>query len=154
MTIKLLTTIFITSILLSCNFFQNNKPNDGLYIKKRSDGSLEHVEFYEKGDLTGGSVSFDSNGRVYTFGGYDKNSQLHGPLLIYYPDGTINDFDSYLNGVKEGLSIHYGESGFPTRQSYFRNGKKDGEEYYFDEQGDTLRIEVYDKGKLIDTIYK
>lgn len=86
---------------------------------------------------------------IYTIG-VRNDTIYNGPLMIFYENGQINTFDTYFDNKKEGISLHYNESGILTRKSFYRNNVKDGEQYYFDyETGDTLLVEFYKEGILI-----
>jgi len=146
--------LLITLVLIfSCTNPYNKK--NGYYEVRNSNGIPQYIKYYnDKGELDGASISFNPKGELNSFI-YMKDGIEIGPSMIYYSDGSLNICDTYIEGKQEGVSVHYNPKGILTRKSYYRNGLKEGEQYYFNyETGDTIKIEVYSKGKLLDSIVR
>lgn len=148
----LLTFFFIT--FFSCE--KNSREKNGYYEIRGSNEIPKYIRYYnENGLVNGASISFNESGNVRSFTYLIDDSIINGPSFRLYDNGEINYMDTYLNGLREGISLHFNQRGILTRKSYYRNGVKDGEQYYFDyNSGDTLKIEYYLKGKLIDSLLK
>lgn len=151
-------SLILMSLLLLFSCIKN-KPyifseKKGYFEIRNENGIPQYIKYYSNtGKVNGGEISFMDNGNVRSFT-YLKNDTITiGPSVRFYDTGKINYFDSYIDGKKEGVSVHYTSKGILTRKSYYRNGVQDGEQYLFDyDSGDTLKIEIYKKGKLIDSI--
>lgn len=153
---KRYTLFYILVILLfSCsqNLDGNFNNKKGYYEIRGSNGIPEVIKYYtEDGVLNGGAITFMESGNVRSFTYLTKDSIVLGPSVRYYDNGTINYFTSFIEGKQEGISVHYSPMGILTKKLYYRNGLMDGKQYIFDyDSGDTLKIELYDKGELIQT---
>jgi len=142
--------VLLILISFSCNHGKKYDNKKGYFEIKRDNGIPHYIKFYDNNKkLEGQSISFNSSGKIHSYTYMLKDQQV-GSSMIYYENGTLNVLDTYLNGKKEGVSVHYNPEGILTRKTYYRNDLLDGEQYYFDyESGDTLRIEYYKKGQLI-----
>ena len=150
--------VFLVLILLLTGCLQKRLPSfdkeKGYFEIRNENGMHQLIKFYsEEGEVNGGVISFTANGNIGSFTYLKNDTIIIGPSVIYYDNGSMNYFDSFIDGVQEGVSVHYSPKGILTRKNYYRNGVKDGEQYTFHyDTGDTLKVEIYDKGKLIETI--
>lgn len=148
--------IYIGFLLLYSSCTQVSKNNftdkNGYYEIRGDDGIPDYIKYYTKdGKLNGGAISFMENGNVRSFTYLLNDSVVSGPSVRYYDNGKLNYYTSFIEGKKEGVSVHYSPKGILTKKLYFRNGVKDGKQYIFDyDTGDTLKIETYQNGKLIE----
>lgn len=155
MRIKLIS---LSVVLLFTACLQKPSPNfnkkKGYYEIRNINGIPQFIKFYsEEGEVNGGVISFTANGNIGSFTYLKNDTIIIGPSVIYYDNGSMNYFDSFIDGVQEGVSVHYSPKGILTRKNYYRNGVKDGEQYTFHyDTGDTLKVEIYDKGKLIEEL--
>lgn len=82
-----------------------------------------------------------------------KQGLLDGQSIFYYNSGAKKEQREYREGKKDGLWINWSESGLKTAEARFINGKKDGFWYIWDEKG-TKRYEMfYQKGEKKGTWY-
>ncbi|KRD08250.1 hypothetical protein ASE21_16305 [Flavobacterium sp. Root901] len=142
-----------TGIAKDCNdidcevgVYKNNQK-DGVWKRYDKSDNLIQISNYSEGKLNGATVSFYSNGRVYSTGNY-VNNEPHGNITIYSENGNINLLDNYFYGKKEGFSYLYYKDGKLQSKWFYVSGKRDGEQYEFNENQDTLKIEYYKKGIL------
>lgn len=144
-----------TNIVKNCSdsdcesgVYKNNKK-EGVWRRYDKDNNLLQISYYSEGKLNGTSVSFYSNGRVYSTGNY-VNDKPHGNVTIYSENGNINLSDNYFYGKKEGFSYLYYKDGKLQSKWFYEEGKREGKQCEFNEKQDTLKIEYYKKGNIID----
>jgi antitoxin component YwqK of YwqJK toxin-antitoxin module len=101
---------------------------------------------------TGVFKEFDEKGNVLTENNVNQGI-LDGITLLYYNSGAKKEQRSYLKGKKDGLWINWNENGVKTAEARFTDGKKDGFWYIWDEKG-TKRYEMfYKEGQKKGTWY-
>ena len=62
---------------------------------------------------------------------------------------------SYFKGNKiSGRQLTYYTNGKKKTQGMVMNSKTEGRKVYFDKEGNTVKVEIYRAGELIDTIEK
>lgn len=151
-TVLLLTIILVAT---ACSYIEHS-TKEGYYEARWPDGKVKMIKYYGKDEkINGASMNFQSDGKLGSFIYMRNDSLINGPSIGFYDDGSINQMDTYLDGKREGVSVHYHPKGYLTRKSYYVNGLKEGREYLFDyETGDTAKIMVYRKGVAIDSIIR
>ncbi|WP_222984563.1 toxin-antitoxin system YwqK family antitoxin [Flagellimonas meishanensis] len=123
---------------------------------RSKNGKPRLIKYYDNnGKITGASLNFQENGNLRSFIYLKNDSLINGPSIRFYDDGSLNYMDTFLDGKKEGVSVHFNPKGLLTRKTYYINGLKDGPEYIFDyDTGDTLEVKYYRKGNLIDSLLR
>lgn len=144
-----------TNVVKDCNaidcevgLYKNHKK-DGVWKRYDKENNLIEISNYSEGKLNGTSVSLYDNGMVYSTGNY-VNDEPHGNISVYFETGKINFSDNYFYGKKEGFSYLYYKNGNLQSKWFYVLGKRDGEQYEFKENQDTLKIEYYKSGILIN----
>ncbi|WP_347065416.1 hypothetical protein [Flavobacterium sp. WV_118_3] len=162
--------LMLGTILISCVKNKNNNDekiltNDGYEIGRlingektgiwkffNNDNILVKVSNYNNGKLDGVTTSYYLTGSVYSVG-YYKNGIPSGNMSVFYEDGKLNFSDNYHNGKKEGISYFYSKEDGIEMKSNYENGLKEGKQIHLKGM-DTLKIDFFEKGKLIKTIEK
>lgn len=164
------TSLILGLILISCVKTKNNgneriTTNDGYEVGKLINGEkngvwkffnnqdiLVKVSNYNNGLLDGVTTSYYPTGSVYSVG-YYKNGIPNGNMSAFYEDGKLNFSDNYHNGKKEGVSYFFSKEDGTEIKANYEGGIKDGKQFHI-KGSDTLKIDVFERGKMIKTIEK
>ncbi len=142
---KLVSVFFFTLFLLVAHlsiaqesFTEFHKNGEIAFQGSKTEGKLvgEHASFYEDGRLK--SVARYNSGYLIQKKEYYNTGELHN--TSYFIDGTefFKIFYYYKNGQlqKEG--------------KIDRSGLESGEWLYYSEDNQLLKMEVYEKGKIVN----
>jgi antitoxin component YwqK of YwqJK toxin-antitoxin module len=111
---------------------------EGIYIDGVKDGKW--VTYYDEKDLPLMEVSNFTKG------------MLEGPYTFYHYTGYEAIEGKYYSGKKTGTWKWYFESGLLESEVDYEAGFKNGKQYFYNEGGQILKTEIYEKGKLVETI--
>jgi len=78
-----------------------------------------YKKFSDKGPFTGEVTGGLMRGVLL-------NGKMHGPWVVFYENGLLNEKGEFKNGKREGLFFIYSTDGFLVGKGDFRNGKKEG----------------------------
>ena len=75
---------------------------------------------------------------------------------MYYPSGNLNMSSNYLNNLLHGqVLVYFNDNNFTLEsEGFFFSGLKDSIWIFYNDLGDTINIEKYEKGQLIDADVK
>lgn len=76
--------------------------------------------------------------------GLEVNGKREGPWASYFPGGGIRSRSTFVNGVEEGPTEVFYESGFPYYTGRYLHGKPFGQWTFFDPQGNEQKRVEYD----------
>jgi hypothetical protein len=89
----------------------------------------------------------------------NTDTVLEGTQKYYWQNGRIRDAINFLDGVKNGLSLHYDSLGILRNKSFYKNGKEDSISSYYSPNSrlsaETFFIEgvkVFTKGTFADSV--
>ncbi len=103
------------------------------YLTKREtflpDGTPESIAFYQKGNLHGEKKSFTEKGEPLAVKEY-LHGKLHGKTT-FYKNGARSVEIYYLDGMKNGLEIHYIDGDLVSQEIVWENDKKHGPSKYY-----------------------
>ena len=122
---------------------------DGLWGYFHEDGSPMLEETYDKGKLMKVSEFTDDDGDKHSSGTIINGE---GIKIGYYPDGTKFSEGPYKNGLPNGNWTFFDERGRKLSTGKLENGIKEGGWNIYAKNGKLIRIEVYEKGELIDEV--
>ncbi|MGB2129320.1 MAG: toxin-antitoxin system YwqK family antitoxin [Flavicella sp.] len=139
--------------------FNNNHP----YLIKEfiKDNPVCSVRFYTregvlesegkmKGKLHVGKwLYYGPNGKRVILEENYKNGVFHGPVRIFYRDGSLTEEINYKDGVMHGNSIRYTDLGQLVSKIPYFEGKINGEVFYYDKNGVILENGYYINGKKV-----
>ena len=93
-------------------------------------------------------IYYDSIGKPYTGTYVEKydngvikstttliSGRKHGIAIIYFRDGSMNEFRMYRNNQMHGTWITWNENGVKTAEANYSADKKNGKWYIWDENG-------------------
>ncbi|MEA2106678.1 MAG: hypothetical protein U9P82_08170, partial [Bacteroidota bacterium] len=120
----IISLIFITLIVGSCNIENNNKDKN---VQGKEDKALIKKAYYDNGNLKS-EITF-------------KNKSKNGPAKRYYTTGELHTVVHYVKNTKEGEAVWYYKSGKPYRITQYENNKIEGVRKLFYEDG-TLMAEI------------
>lgn len=127
---------------------KNNKK-EGVWKRYDKHDRLIQTSNYSRGKLNGPVISYYPNGTVYSTSNYIDDTP-HGNSTLYFENGKINFLDTYFYGKKEGYSYLYDKEGNLVSKYFYVAGKRDGEQYEFGKKEDTVKVEVYRNGILLE----
>ncbi|MBQ7490654.1 MAG: hypothetical protein IJT51_09095 [Bacteroidales bacterium] len=116
-------------------------------------GDTMRVECYEKRWKICSDICYYGEKHIESRNEY-KDGKLHGISEDFYPNGIPKTITSWEEGVMHGAYFNYYPNGQLRIKGYYTADKFDKTFLYFNEQGDTLKIEYWDKGILLDCIPK
>jgi antitoxin component YwqK of YwqJK toxin-antitoxin module len=139
---------------------KNSASSIGLYIKKDNswvkhgvwheyyEGNLASKAIYSYGKLHGRKDTYRSNGKVQFSYEY-VNGVQEGKSYQYWETGSLYEECPYVNGKKDGLKITYRENGTIQFKTNFKEGQRHGDHYQYDDKGTQVAHEQYNMGKKI-----
>lgn len=116
---------------------------DGVNRAWDEDGKQIAEILYSKGELQGESIYYHPNGQTWKISPFEKN-KLHGTAKIFLENGLLFQTLSYKEGVKEGLSYRYWDSGQIAYQEMYESGLLIEGRYY---DRDTTTVSSIQAGK-------
>ena len=146
--------LFYTNGLVQSKGQYRNKMKEKLWIYYNQKEEKISEENYSRGLLEGECIYYQ-NGSVsetYTFSNGEKN----GLSKMYYPSGNLNMSSNYLNNLLHGqVLVYFNDNNFTLEsEGFFFSGLKDSIWIFYNDLGDTINIEKYEKGQLIDADVK
>ena len=109
------------------------------------------VELYGKGGEHLSDVYYYGEKNVKLQQEY-KGGKLHGTVLHFYPNGQPKEITNWRDGLLCGDYFNYYPDGQLRIKGHYTNGLCDKTFTYFNEFGDTLEIEHWEEGLLIDSL--
>jgi len=76
--------------------------------------------------------------------GFEVNGRREGPWASYFPGGGIRSRSTFADGVEEGPTEVFHESGFSYYTGRYLHGKPFGQWTFFDPQGNEQKRVEYD----------
>ena len=108
-------------------------------------GSPESIAYYQKGLLHGERRSFTSTGEPLAIQEY-LHGKLHGKST-FFKNGVRDHEISYINGMKNGLEIHFIDGATVSQEILWENDKRQGPaKFYMD---GIAHVEYFYDGKLV-----
>ena len=129
----------------------------------------EHIEksfgFYENGDTSiimyvekgiGLISSYHENGIIRSEGKISfyktDKGEKEGKWTFYHDNEKIKQIWYYENGLENGQYLEYSSLGELSILGNYKDGEPDGEMIFYDKEGNIMFKDIYDNGKLIETI--
>lgn len=133
---------WVNSKLMEAEYFASNNEveakvvnGNGLKIRRNSYG--EHLSRME---VSSGEIilntTYHRNGDPHVITPY-LESKINGTRKQYLVNGIPDRFESWANGVKEGITVVY-QDGVPHNEIPYANDKKNGVEVIYNSEGDTV----------------
>jgi antitoxin component YwqK of YwqJK toxin-antitoxin module len=148
-TIKILTVFTIISII-----FSSCEENLNRVVKKKYPNGQEWIVFYYNGEPSKETwvraEHYYDNGQMMNIRRFKKGIQS-GIAESYYIDGSEMAKIVFKDGKKIGYYYKKHQNGKIAYTGDYKNNFKDGKWIMFDEKGDTVKIEVYNEGRLLDS---
>ena len=143
--------LFYSNGVIQSQGTYQNQLKDSLWIFFNQDGEKIAEENYKMGNLNGHCVYFQDGlkSEMYTF----LNGEKNGVSNIYYQSGYISMSSHYLNNLLHGKATFYFNNNNMNieTEGLFYKGLKDSIWKSYNIDGDIINIELYNKGKLIDS---
>jgi antitoxin component YwqK of YwqJK toxin-antitoxin module len=142
--------------------------NEDTWLYKRYDlyDNLLITGAYEDGGLVIPKGKFVFYGDIYIFNrdnstnftvkgttrfvaqeGFFKNGEEEGKWKLFFPDGNIQNYQSYRNGVLDGEFKTFNRLGQVIIDGKYKNGKMDGEWVFVKEK----KVKIYKDDVLLST---
>lgn len=130
--------------------YKNGKKN-GVFKSWYDNGQLHEESYYENDSLVGQVISYYKNGKKNYEHYWNKVHNFDSLSLFWYEDGTLGDSGRYENGNLQGEWKRFYKSGMLQYIRNYTRGQLDGKCISFKENGDTLKVELYRSGELIES---
>lgn len=114
-------------------------------------GDTMRVECYEKNWKRQSVAQYYGEKHIELRREY-KDGKQHGTAEYYYSNGNLRQKSFWKEGRMNGEYFNYYPNGQLRIKGYYADDQQDKTFLYLDEQGDTLKIEHWDKGILIDSM--
>lgn len=123
----------------------------GAYREFDVQGRLLAVGEFDKGKKTGDWLFYAPGGakaiqRKERYKQINGESVPHGDVEYYYPNGSLQQIDHYVNGKIEEATRFY-ENGRPHWKTEYEAGVRHGESVSYDENGGVKERQMYRDGK-------
>lgn len=76
---------------------------------------------------------YTANNGNYTYYMENGKKVLHGPYIVYYPNGKLKMATYFDKGKQSGKYIEYDEAGNTTREYMYANNYKNGPHKYYED---------------------
>jgi antitoxin component YwqK of YwqJK toxin-antitoxin module len=134
--------------------YESGKIKDGYYSIYDENGTQIKVVTYDNEYITneiynnGKYISYYENGNIKSEGLIADNGN-QGLYIEFWENGQKKAEGNYDNGQKIGQWVSWDQNGAKRAEKNYSLGKLDGKSTFWEENGD-IKIELYDKGILID----
>ena len=139
------------NVLYCISSYKGLKLNGTLY-RFYLNGDTMSIESFKKGKWDGSNVFFYHYGNKREICNSWKNGMQDGAEYQYDKTGLIRYICHWDMNKREGEEIGYYKNGNICYKGNYSNNCKDGAWYHFTESGDTLKIEYWDKGMVLDSV--
>ncbi|MCB4809408.1 toxin-antitoxin system YwqK family antitoxin [Tamlana sp. 62-3] len=86
---------------------------------------------------------------LLTLENYNKNGELHGERLVYYPNEIIAEKKQYVNGKLHGLANWFTDSKILLKSINYENDMFNGEAKYYNNSGGLISEGFYKNDKKV-----
>ena len=142
------TTYHYSGKIMSEGYYAD-KLKDSLWKYYDINGIFLKEEFYRNNQKNGAWRSYYQDGQVAEEIHW-KDDMKDGPWVQYYFDGTKKLEGSYLNDEQQGPISHYFPSGRARITGAYDQSYRTGTWYYMNDSSQVIKIEHYEKGKLVE----
>lgn len=84
---------------------------------------------------------------IMTIEHFNKEGQLQGEKVVYYPKGQLAEQSNYINGKQNGVSTIYSENGAIIKEFIYKDDMLDGMSKYYNADGQLLAEGAYKNDK-------
>jgi antitoxin component YwqK of YwqJK toxin-antitoxin module len=142
-------------------FSEYNNTTPYLIKEFTKDNPVCSVRFYTRAGIlesegkmlgklhVGKWLYYGPNGKRIVLEENYKDGVFHGPIKIFYRDGSLTEEINYKNGIMHGNSIRYTDLGQLVSKIPYFEGKINGEVFYYDNNGVILENGYYINGKKV-----
>ncbi len=134
--------------LISAHCTYKNSYLEGERTVTRQDGTLLQKENYKRGHLIGPRISFYPSGSKESEETF-VDGKLHGERLLFFPSGELWYRENYNHGRLDGERIGYFASGKVRLEEFYAEGVLEGPRRVYAENGELLTSEEYHWGSLV-----
>ncbi len=138
--------IFIGIIFSACE-----KELTRFVKKKHDNGQPEMILYYDGERSEENFVKMEmyyENGQIKSITNFD-GSKKEGIMRSWHPNGKPWSKAKYVDNKKEGHTFYTYKNGQTKYEGNYLHNLKDGKWVAYSKDGDTLRVEKYEKGKLL-----
>jgi len=129
--------------LLSYKVYQNDTINiidkdslkQGIWKEFWSNGDLKSEVFYKNNKKQGLEINWFDEPDCVELEAYYKDGMLDGPSIYYTKKCKKNVFQTFKNGLKEGLELEYYPNGHIKAEGKYKKGNLDGYYRVYDKNG-------------------
>ena len=129
--------------LLSYKVYQNDTINiidkdslkQGIWKEFWSNGDLKSEVFYKNNKKQGLEINWYDEPDCVELEAYYKDGMLDGPSIYYTKKCKKHVFQTFKNGLKEGLELEYYPNGHIKAEGKYKKGNLDGYYRVYDKNG-------------------
>ena len=99
---------------------------DGSWKEYYDSGKLRALGAYDKGKQVGEWIYYYPDGKVEQRGRFSKSGKFEGTWKWFYPDGSLKRDEAYINGLLDGPTVEYDETGAVIKQGEYIEGLENG----------------------------
>lgn len=129
--------------LISYKVYQNDTINivdsdslkQGIWKEFWSNGDLKSEVFYKNNKKQGLEINWFDEPDCVELEAYYKDGMLDGPSIYYTKKCKKDLFQTFKNGVKEGLELEYYPNGHIKAEGKYKKGNLDGYYRVYDKNG-------------------
>lgn len=129
--------------LLSYKVYQNDTINiidkdslkQGIWKEFWSNGDLKSEVFYKNNKKQGLEINWYDEPDCVELEAYYKDGMLDGPSIYYTKKCKKDVFQTFKNGLKEGLELEYYPNGHIKAEGKYKKGNLDGYYRVYDKNG-------------------
>ncbi len=137
------TTYYPTGNVMAVGkYIDQQKDSTWLYYADSTDKLLSK-EHYIHGNLEGESITYYPGTKQAAEIIIYKKGKKQGPLLKYFPDGSLMTRGTYVNDLLDGEFFLYYPDGKPQLIGAYSKGEQIGDWKYFDEEGNEMSYDDF-----------
>lgn len=135
--------VYGNGVILSEGIIDDEGNKNGPWKDLFPDGTTRAIGKYEDGKKIGTWKYYYPNGQIEQTGKYSLKGKLDGAWKWFFENGSLLKEEFYRNGVRDGISIEYDETGKIIEEGEFVNGLEEG--LWYESNGD-----FYTRGNYTD----
>ena len=114
-------------------------------------GLLNSSAYFENDSIVGSALTYYEDGVRKSKDEWSKKHKLHGISMNWYENGMLADSGRYKNNRFDGEWKSFYKTGKLKNLRFYEGGQVNGQYIHFGINGDTLRVELYSNGNLVDS---
>ena len=119
--------VFKNGAVVGEGIVSDDGVKDGSWKEYYDSGKLRALGAYDKGKQVGEWIYYYPDGKVEQRGKFSKTGKFEGNWKWFFPDGSLKRDEAYINGLLDGPTIEYDETGAVIKQGEYIEGLENGQ---------------------------